>query len=520
MSDDDRDDENEPFDDWRTPRRDVRQPAEGVRIIGAEEAATALETGQASGRRPDDEPRFGDRPAPPPEPRPPLRFPLSDAADPASVRKPRPSAVPPAPVRSSDFARPYQPPPEPEPQAEPEPEPVSTPPSVELPHWTEPATGEVPKILPDAEEGGGEEEAEDDLGAWASLTGGPRWREDAGDWAEADFDPAALADDSARVGALDTTRSGPDEPFSFDFDVPGSAEEPEPVPVRTRAEDREGGGGPAAPGRDVGVAIGTGLAIGIVVLVAAKLGPIAFLLVTIVVLTAATAEIYDAFRQRGYQPATVLGLVATVSLMVAAYNKGAEAFPLLLAMLVAFSLLWYLAGVVHASPAINVGVTVLGFLYVGYLGSFAALLLGTHRPDSRTGVAFLLGAVIATVAYDVGAFFFGSRLGKTPLAPSISPHKTWEGLLGASATTMLVTLIVGHFLHPWNHLTDSFWLAVTVIVVAPLGDLCESMIKRDLGVKDMGSILPGHGGLLDRIDALLFVVPAVFYLTRLLKVGL
>jgi phosphatidate cytidylyltransferase len=126
--------------------------------------------------------------------------------------------------------------------------------------------------------------------------------------------------------------------------------------------------------------------------------------------------------------------------------------------------------------------------------------------------------VIATIAYDVGAYAVGGRSGRTPLAPNISPNKTWEGLVGATVITFAVTLIVQVIfkMHPWTF-GRAFWLAAVVCVAAPLGDLAESMIKRDLGVKDMGRVLPGHGGVLDRIDGLLFVAPAAYYLLRLLK---
>jgi phosphatidate cytidylyltransferase len=191
------------------------------------------------------------------------------------------------------------------------------------------------------------------------------------------------------------------------------------------------------------------------------------------------------------------------------------AVPLVLALFVVFGLLWYLAGVVRARPAVNLAVTVMAFLYVGFLGSFVALML---RAPARHGVAFLLGAVLATAAYDVGAFMFGRWMGRTPLAPDVSPNKTLEGTLGASLVTLVVCLALVRMIHPWTFMR-SFWLAVVVVVAAPLGDLCESMIKRDLAVKDMGSMLPGHGGILDRVDALLFVVPAVYYLVRLLKIA-
>jgi phosphatidate cytidylyltransferase len=197
--------------------------------------------------------------------------------------------------------------------------------------------------------------------------------------------------------------------------------------------------------------------------------------------------------------------------------------PLVLGLFVVFSFLWYLGGVVHARPAMNVAVTVMAFMYVGFLGSFAALLLRIPGVTSKgvlahDGVTLFLLPVIATIAYDVGAYAVGSRSGRTPLAPQISPSKTWEGLIGATVSTFVVTLVVVLIfkMHPWT-MGRAFWLAAVVCVAAPLGDLSESMIKRDLGVKDMGSVLPGHGGVLDRIDALLFVAPAAYYLLRVLK---
>ncbi len=174
-----------------------------------------------------------------------------------------------------------------------------------------------------------------------------------------------------------------------------------------------------------------------------------------------------------------------------------------------FTLLWYLTGVVRARPAMNVAVTVLVFLYVSFLGSFAALILAFGRPGTR----ILLGAILATVAYDIGAFFVGRSLGKTPLAPAVSPHKTVEGMVGATLLTLLGCLVIVSNIDPWDG-GKAFWLAIVVSVAAPLGDLCESMIKRDLDVKDLGNILPGHGGVLDRIDALLFVIPATYALVR------
>jgi phosphatidate cytidylyltransferase len=130
------------------------------------------------------------------------------------------------------------------------------------------------------------------------------------------------------------------------------------------------------------------------------------------------------------------------------------------------------------------------------------------------GVGMLIGLVICAVGYDIAGYLVGSRLGKRSLAPEWSPNKTVEGLIaGMGASVVLGVVVASLFgITPWNSLGDGLALGVVVAVFAPLGDLCESMLKRDLGLKDFSSILPGHGGVLDRFDAILFCLPAVYYL--------
>jgi phosphatidate cytidylyltransferase len=127
-------------------------------------------------------------------------------------------------------------------------------------------------------------------------------------------------------------------------------------------------------------------------------------------------------------------------------------------------------------------------------------------------LAYLLGALIVAVAYDVGALAVGAWLGRHPLS-AVSPSKTWEGVLGGTVAAIVLAVGVVRLVHPWT-LGEAVALGVVVAVVSPLGDLCESMVKRHLGLKDMGRLLPGHGGLLDRLDGLLFVLPATYYLVR------
>ena len=150
-------------------------------------------------------------------------------------------------------------------------------------------------------------------------------------------------------------------------------------------------------------------------------------------------------------------------------------------------------------------------LWVGLLGAYVPLILVLPN-----GSGMLLGAIIGTATYDTAGLFIGRWTGQSRLAPSISPNKTWEGLIGGMIVAVLVvTFVLGvqPGLYPWSaQQVDALLLGVVVAVMAPLGDLVQSLIKRDLGVKDMGTALPGHGGVFDRFDAMLFVLPAVYYL--------
>jgi phosphatidate cytidylyltransferase len=228
------------------------------------------------------------------------------------------------------------------------------------------------------------------------------------------------------------------------------------------------------------------------------------------------AELFGTLQRGGYQPATLLGLVATGGMVLAAYWRGEPGVSLVLALSLVFTLLWYLLGVSRANPLMNAGVTILGIGMVGVLGSFAALIL--RVPD---GIGLLIGVIVAVVANDVGAYLVGQQVGRSPVAPAVSPAKTVEGVIGGAVSSIAfswIVLVLLLDLTPWDS-GSALALGLVVALVAPLGDLCESMLKRDLGVKDMGTVLPGHGGIYDRFDALLFALPAAFYLFRLLNLA-
>jgi phosphatidate cytidylyltransferase len=413
---------------------------------------------------------------------------------------------------------------------------------VSMPHWTEPGTGEVPRIFaPGGEDQGGDEEDN----AWSSFTTSqPRWRgDDTGQDIEEFDDLSTLADDESRVGALDPSRPDPGF-FTFDdlsgdprrpagaappSEGAGPEEEPEPVfsppsarpitsdPRRTTTRGRPGPATPyerPAPGpRDMQTAIVVGVVFAAVALLLFYLGPkFTMFLVTAVILLAA-AEFFNALRRAGHQPATLLGIVASVGMVLGAYWRGPAAIPLLLFLTVVFTLLWYWWAAGGERAVGGVSTTLFGVCYVGVLGSFAALLL--QLPD---GVGLLLGAVVPAVFYDVGGLVVGRAFGRSPLT-AISPNKTWEGLAGGVILTVLsAVIILGLFpgVHPWDDFYVSFRLGVAIAIAAPLGDLAESLIKRDLGVKDMGELLPGHGGLLDRFDAMLFALPTAYYVALLI----
>ena len=309
---------------------------------------------------------------------------------------------------------------------------------------------------------------------------------------------------------------------------PSARAEPAPQPSAetTSSRNRHPARAEAAPqpqvasasSRNPVVATLTGVVLAAVLLLSFKAGPPAVLALVAAAVTLAAAELFNSLRLGGYRPATLLGLVGVPAVIVGAYFRGPTAVLVGFVIFVVASMIWYLAGFTRRSPLVNLSVTVLAFSWTGVLAAFAGLLVDPRIFPDRHGIAFMLGAVIAAVGYDIGGYVIGSRFGRHPLAPSVSPNKTWEGLIGGCAIAIAASAAITSRIHPW-HVSTAIWLGLIVAVVAPCGDLVESMIKRDLKVKDMGTLLPGHGGVFDRIDALLFVLPAAYIFVRLAHIG-
>ena len=155
------------------------------------------------------------------------------------------------------------------------------------------------------------------------------------------------------------------------------------------------------------------------------------------------------------------------------------------------------------TPFSNVAFIVLGMVYIG--APFALLDFIAFEGDTFYANT-IFGLLLMTWMNDSGAYIVGSKIGKTKLIPRISPNKTWEGSIGGVVVTYITAFVLSYFF-PEKNIQDWFVLATIVAIFGSVGDLIESMLKRSVGVKDSGNLLPGHGGLLDRFDAFIFLLP-------------
>ncbi len=217
-------------------------------------------------------------------------------------------------------------------------------------------------------------------------------------------------------------------------------------------------------------------------------------------------------------PAALVGVAATFLMALLAYLSGIEAFGVVAAFGIVGSVMWFLGAQHRGEAPLEAVMSLAGVIHVGVLGSFALLILADPH-----GMAILSVIVILVISADVGAYAVGRIAGSRPLAPSVSPNKSVEGLVGGIATVFVVAIVV-KFLEPIYQVVflgkfgNVLVLAAVVGAFGFVGDLSESVIKRGLGIKDMGSFLPGHGGMFDRFDALLFVLPAAYVALRALGV--
>ena len=454
-------------------------PAEGVRILGAEEAQAAL----AGERRPPANEQTA------------LDLPVEERDESARASE---NATTWSASEQGDA-----------PDAPADAPPVEVPP---LPHWTEPPTGAVPAIFSDDT---GEHETETDLDAWATISGSqPRFRAEGADWAEADFAPDEFETNEEPLGAL-----GEQGPIDDEAAFAEALDERRRRPARNREQQTRVARPPRAPegemappgpaaARDLPTAILTAAVLVVAALVCFELGPWATTVLAAFVVGLASLELSNSLQRKGFRGAVPLVLLASFTMPLAAQHYGIAAYPIYFALVVIASMLWFLWEVTPGRPLVGVASTVFSFAYVGGLGGFAGLLLAAPHD---WGVGLILGVAICSIAYDVVGFFVGSQFGRSRIAPSVSPNKTVAGTVGGMGAAIIFGWLAAGAIAPWTH-GRGFVLGVLVAVGAFLGDLSESMIKRDLGLKDFGSLLPGHGGIMDRFDGLLFCLPIGYYL--------
>jgi phosphatidate cytidylyltransferase len=269
----------------------------------------------------------------------------------------------------------------------------------------------------------------------------------------------------------------------------------------------------ARTGRNLPAAIGVGVGLGAAVLVSLIFEPAFFMIVAAALIGSLCFELASALRFAGRDVPRLPSVLAGVAIVPASFSFGAQGQWLALLGGILLVTAWRLVELVrpsHRTSASSVGRD-LGAgafvqIYCSFLGSFMALMAA--QPG---GADWTLAALIIVIAVDTGAYATGLSFGKHPMAPRISPKKTWEGFAGSVAASLIAAILLS-----WLMLDEAWWfgfvLGGVIIVTATIGDLSESLIKRDLGIKDISTWLPGHGGFLDRLDSTLPSAAAAYAL--------
>ena len=392
--------------------------------------------------------------------------------------------------------------------------PVPTPPpavnpETQLPHWTEEPTGQIPAVL----------QRDDALVSDDPLESipAPVWREGEVDYTIHDEQFTQI------IAQPDATESPEPEESVVEDDSPVLLA---PTRAMSRAERlrqadqkllRHRSTRPA-PEKDVRKATVTGVIAALALVVIFQVGAIAVAILVTAALAASIAEVFAAYRMANTRPATLIGVVGTIILAVASYNRGETAISFVTFIVVTATFAWFLFTPRRIDMLDGFSLTIMGYVWIAVMGNYAMLIISPVNFKDGHGLGILFGALVAAVANDTGALFVGKSMGQRKLAPTISQGKTVAGFVGGALVTVLICVVTLPFLHPWS-LGSALALALLASLVVPLGDLFESLVKRSLGIKDMGAILPGHGGLVDRIDGILFLLPVTYYLVHILNIG-
>jgi phosphatidate cytidylyltransferase len=290
--------------------------------------------------------------------------------------------------------------------------------------------------------------------------------------------------------------------------TPDSPEAPAPAPAPKTSR----------AGRDLPAAITSGVLLVAMIIASLIFWKTAFMVVVAAAVVVAIWEMDQGFKAKRINLPQEPLMLGGVVMVVVAYFWGAPSLVTATAVTALATMLWLLRRGVDGYVR-DASASIFALVYIPFLGSFVALLLSeggrTGGGLDDAGVKGILAFIGVTIASDIGGYATGVIFGKHPMAPVISPKKSWEGFAGSLLSCVAAgwALVV--------YLLDGDWwvgicLGLIAVVMATLGDLCESVIKRDLGIKDMSHIIPGHGGLMDRIDSLLATVAPIWLLLHYL----
>lgn len=256
-------------------------------------------------------------------------------------------------------------------------------------------------------------------------------------------------------------------------------------------------------GRNLRAATAVGLGLLAVVALTLLVRKEFFLVTVTVLLCVGLWELDQAFARRSLKLPLVPLWIGTAGICVSTYQAGLEGLLVAMMLTIVAAVVWRLVDGGGAAAVRDCAAAIFAIAWLPFLAGFLILILA-----SENGQWKVLLFVLLAVSSDVGGFYAGTWLGKHPLAPTVSPKKTWEGLAGSFALALVVGSVGARLLD--LDPVSGIMLGLLTPISATLGDLAESLIKRDLGLKDMGSLLPGHGGVLDRIDSMLLTAPFVY----------
>ena len=261
---------------------------------------------------------------------------------------------------------------------------------------------------------------------------------------------------------------------------------------------------PSRAGRDLPIAIAVGLGLLLAVAAALYFRKEGFVLLAALACGAALCELSRAFTRRSVHLPLLPMLVGTVGILVSAYTAGPEALLVAFLLTTGGVVVWRVLDGSGPDALRDAAAATFAVAYVPFMTGFVMLMLA--EPDGELRVILF---VLLAVASDTGGYLAGALLGRHPMAPSVSPKKSWEGFGGS----LLLAACVGAVGVVWAFDAPAvvgIGLGVAAVLTATLGDLAESLLKRDLELKDMGTLLPGHGGVMDRLDSLLLTAPMVY----------